>query len=693
MRSIRSPLSHLPALSALLALLTFLVLSPPARAASIKDSESASHGHDAADYQVVDTYTFPGFKLIQVNLPVLSHYSYLLVSGTEALLVDPGRDIAFYLEEAKRQGARIKGVYLTHSHADFVAGHMEMARAVGCPIHINVAAGAQYAFSPLKEGSTIRVGEATLRILETPGHTPDGTCGLVFGSRGPDTPEMMFTGDTLFIGSIGRPDLMGGTISAAALASMAFDTWTGKLSKLPDSVKIFPAHGAGSLCGAHLSDKPTSTLGEERRTNPYIRHANRSEFIAAILDGLPEAPQYFKHNAAMNRKGPDLVKWDGPLPEELKPDKSLADPSRAQVVDLRDAEKYAAAHIPNAINIAARGRMETWVGTMVPWGAPLVVCGSPDEMKEALHRLHRIGYQARTISPETWAGAGLPVVTHDMIRPRELHEKMRQGESPVIVDVRLPNEWMALRIGTVVNLPLTHLDELSFKLDPQQPVVTVCNSAYRSSMAAGVLERRGFKRVSSLAGGSEAWVQAGLPVLGPESRSVSPAPAPLSSEPELRALRLPDRVGPAELKRLIMDLPGTFELVDIRPRAHFEDYSIPGSRSVDIADLMNSPAFLAGPIPLVIVDRDGSLAMAVAGILSQKTQRPIKALHGGAQGYWAESELRSVVREVMLPSQSGAAPAAGGPGGSGTAPAPSAPPGNAAPPPPPQSPRSKSAGC
>jgi rhodanese-related sulfurtransferase len=276
-----------------------------------------------------------------------------------------------------------------------------------------------------------------------------------------------------------------------------------------------------------------------------------------------------------------------------------------------------------------------------------------------------------------------------------LYELMQKGESPVIVDVRLPNEWMALRIGTVVNLPLNHLSELATKLDPNQPVVTVCNSAYRSSMAAGILERQGFKLVSSLAGGSEAWIQAGLPVLGPDSKAspASSAVSSTSSETVLRALKLPERMAPADLKRLLLDLPGTFELVDMRPPAHFADYSIPGSRNVDVADLMNNAAFLAGSVPLIISDRDGSLSMAVAGILSQKTQRPIKVLHGGVEAYWAESELRSIVQEVMLPGPSAASPSLGSPGRAEPQAPPSPAPREPAPPASPKPARSKSAGC
>jgi hydroxyacylglutathione hydrolase len=459
----------------LLAGMAFLGLA--ARSAGLKDAESASHGDAAASYQVVDTYQYPGFKVIQFNLAVLSHYSYMLVSKGQALVVDPGRDVFAYVDAAKSENAAIKGVFLTHSHADFVAGHVELAKAAGCPIYVNAATQAGYKHEPLTEKSTLDVGDAQLRFLATPGHTPDGFCAMVFGQPRKDVPETMFTGDTLFVGSVGRPDLMGGTVSAAALASMIYDTWNQKLSRLADSVVIFPAHGAGSLCGAHLSDKPFSTIGAERASNPYLQRKGRSDFIAAVLDGLPEAPQYFQHNAKLNHDGPPLVDWKAPLPAETAPDARLA-AGDTYVVDVRGADAYAAGHIPKSINIGVRGRLETWVGIMIPWGAPLVLTGSPAEVQEAVYRLHRVGYGAPGhLFYETWQKAGRPVAKTEGIDPRELHARMQAGTAPVIVDVRLPNEWMGLRIGEVVNLPLNHLGELAAKLDAAQPVVTVCNSA------------------------------------------------------------------------------------------------------------------------------------------------------------------------------------------------------------------------
>lgn len=389
----------------ILVVVNFLLFSllMAVESATIKDSESTSHGAEDAFHQVVDTYRFPGIEIVQLNLPVLSHFSYLLVSDGEALLVDPDRDIQAYLDYAKKNRLSIRGVFLTHSHADFVAGHLEVVRALRVPIYQNEASGAQYQIEPLREGSSIRVGQATVKAIATPGHTPDGICGLVF-AQGQADPQAVLTGDTLFVGSIGRPDLLEGTMTAATLASMSFDSWHDKLSKLPDTAMVLPAHGAGSLCGANLSDDPVSTIGRERSSNPYLQKRGRSEFIAAVLEGLPEAPQYFKHNAAMNRAGPLLVDWSAP-PAPAKVDESIVKDSGLWLVDLRDAKMYAAGHVPGSLNIGLRGRLETWVGTMVPWKAPMVLIATEAEIKEAVLRLHSIPLRARTCRG-WWTQAG-----------------------------------------------------------------------------------------------------------------------------------------------------------------------------------------------------------------------------------------------------------------------------------------------
>lgn len=612
-------------------------------AGSIKDSESASHSDTASGYDIVDTYPYPGFKIIQFNLAVLSHYSYMLISEKQALVVDPGRDVFTYLEIAEKEDSKIVGILLTHSHADFIAGHIELAKAAECPVYISSRAQAGYVHTPLKDGSSISIGAANIKVLETPGHTLDCTTSIVYSGENGEKAEALFSGDTLFVGSIGRPDLMGGTISAAALASMSYDSWHDKLSKLDDQVAVYPAHGAGSLCGAHLSDDPFSSIGRERQTNSYLKYRSRSDFIAAVLEGLPDAPQYFKHNAAINKQGPELVDWKGPV-QTVKPDKKLINPSETYVLDLRDAAAYAESHIPNSVNIALRGRLETWVGVMVPWGSPLVLTGSREEIAEGSFRLHRVGYTAKQLLFDDWVAASLPLKSVELLDPSILYESMKSGNAPVIVDVRLPTEWMGLRIGQVINLPLNQLDYLSSKLDPTQPVVAVCNSAYRSNLALGILERKGFEKATSLKGGSQAWIDAGYPVFGADTLK-TPGASVVTAK---REIKMPSRISPAQLKGLILDLPGSFELVDIRPSLMYSDFHLPQSVNVDIVDLLNNPAYLVGTGPLVIVDRDGTLALMAAGMLYQKTRREIKALTGGLEAYWKESGLQQ-----MAPASSG----------------------------------------
>ena len=552
------------------------------------------------------------------------------------MIVDPARDISRYLKDAQELGLKITRVYLTHSHADFVAGHMELAKATGAEILINEATQAGYPHKPLKDNDEVRLGKVRGVVIMTPGHTPDGTCMLVYTPGSAEKPAFAFTGDTLFIGSVGRPDLMGEGMSAAALAEMGYHTWQNKLSKIPDETQIFPAHGAGSLCGAHLSDKPVSTFGEQKRENVYLQHKDLTSYVMAVIDGLPDAPQYFKHNAKMNHDGPPLVDWDKVVPPALSAAQVYAQAQKgAWLVDVRDAKPlFAAAHPQGAINIGIRGRFETWTGIMIPWGEPFVLVGSDDEVREASFRLKRIGYDAPAGflqgGLDAWTQASLPVGSLKLVQAKDLHQQMQDGTAPVIVDVRLPTEWMALRIGAVLNIPVNKLFTDSKRLAKDMPVLTVCNSAYRSSMGGSVLLKLGFKDVRNMEGGSEAWIAAGLPTL-------SAAVGGHSAAAPARAVRLPDRIAAADLKRMLMDLPGTFEIVDVRPPAHFADFNIPGSMNADIADVIANPAYLNGAVPLVIVDRDGSLAMAVGGILAQKTARPIKALFGGLEAYWNES--------------------------------------------------------
>jgi glyoxylase-like metal-dependent hydrolase (beta-lactamase superfamily II)/rhodanese-related sulfurtransferase len=617
-----------------------LLAATSARAVSLPgDAEAAAHGDEAANVQLVQEteQKSADFVFRQYNLAVLSHYSYLIGSGGEAMIVDPARDIRRYLTDAQKLGLKITRVYLTHSHADFVAGHMELAKATGAEIVANAATKAGYPHKAVVDGDAVAFGKVRAVVVTTPGHTPDGTCLYVYHPVSETNPAFVLTGDTLFIGSVGRPDLMGEGMSAAELAEMGYHSWQDKLSRLPDETRFFPAHGAGSLCGVHLSDKPVSTIGEQRRENTYLQHKDLPTYVMAVIDGLPAAPQYFKYNAKMNHDGPPLVDWDNIMPLAL-PTADVAEQARqgAWLVDVRDAASFSAGHPAGAINIGIRGRFETWTGIMIPWGEPFVLIGSDGDVKEASFRLKRIGYDAPAGflqgGPDAWQQAKLPGGTITLVKPRDLYQQMQDSTAPIIVDVRLPTEWMGLRIGNVLNIPLNTLFTGGKRLSKDMPVLTVCNSAYRSSMGASVFLKMGFKNVLNMEGGSEAWIADGLPTLGADGSGHGDAAA-------VRSVRLPQRVSTAELKRMLMDLPGMFEIVDVRPTAHFADFSLPGSINASIAEVIANPAYLNGTAPLIIVDRDGSLAMVVAGILSQKTARPIQALYGGLEAYWNNSAM------------------------------------------------------
>jgi rhodanese-related sulfurtransferase/glyoxylase-like metal-dependent hydrolase (beta-lactamase superfamily II) len=602
--------------------------------AGIKDSESASHSDEAAKYIIEATYSGNGFKITQFKLGVLAHFSYIVESDGKALMVDPGRDIATYLEYAKRNNLEWVGTFLTHSHADFVAGHREMTHATGAPIYVSHLSGDLFPHIAVKDDEEIGFGKVSVRVLETPGHTPDGLCVLISSLQGE---KYLLSGDTLFVGSVGRPDLMGGSYSAAELAGMIFDTWNNKLKKLDDSVVVLPAHGAGSLCGAKLGNSPSTTIGREKASNPYLKLANnRSAFIAAVLTDLGEAPAYFKENAAMNKRGPELVDWNNPLRQKFEDAKFLVMKKDVYIIDVRDSSEYAAGHIPGSVNVMLRGRIETWVGTIVPFYAKVVLRGSETEVLEACRRLKRVGYDADYFD----FGARFDDIATTMIEPEELNQKMKNANAPVVVDVRLAKEWREMRIGEVLNLPLNQLQNLAnSRLNPADEIVAVCNSAFRSSLAIGLLEKAGFRKVSSMNGGVEAWVEKGFPVVKVESEIVSEEISEASSgKIEFRDLGLPELMSAAELLAKQKDLPGTLEIIDVRPTDQYKSYNPLKAISVAIPELLESDKFLAGQVPLVVTDRDGTVALMVAAILSRRTRRPIKVLRGGIEEVWRETE-------------------------------------------------------
>ncbi|MCU0863609.1 MAG: rhodanese-like domain-containing protein [Planctomycetes bacterium] len=640
-----------------------------------QDAERDTHTDTASTPQVSHEAKGQGWLLRQYQLGCLSHLSYLLVVGDRAVVVDPQRDVEHYEADAKALGARITDVWLTHPHADFVAGHTELAHRTGATIAVSALAKAGFAHRALQDGDRLQLGPVTLEAWLTPGHTPNAMTFLVHVPDAEQNPAFALTGDTLFVGSIGRPDLLD--VPPAELAAQSFAS-VQRLKTLPDSTVVMPAHGAGSLCGAHLSPDTTSTIGREKATNPYLQIASRASFVANIISHQPVAPQYFGFNVELNRKGPPLVERGGALPPLLDGaavQKVLAD--GGWIVDLREQTAYAAAHVEGAINVALRGRLDTWTGIVVPFAAAVVLVGDDAAIAEGTFRLRRIGYDHQVgrlgAEPASWRAAGLAVRSSKLITPQQLHAAMLQGKEPLIIDVRTADEYADLRLGDVGNIPVTDHERFAKVLGKDASVVTVCNSAYRSSMAIGLLERHGFHDVASLDGGLDAWLAAGLPTIGRQATGAVVAAAASAPTPALAMasikLALPEPIDAAMLRKVLLDQPTAYQLIDVRPAWQFAEWTLPGAVNVPADALAAHLAALPADARIVLLDRDGSHAFALAGaLMAQQPQRLLRVLHGGLIAFHRELPPGA---EATLPVT--AAPAAAAASTNATNPAPTKP--------------------
>ena len=446
----------------------------------------------------------------QFYVGCLAHASYLIGDGGEAVVVDPSRDVDMYLEEAKAQGLAIRWVLETHLHADFVSGHREIAARTGATIAVGEKAEAGYPHRALKEGDEIVVGAMRIRALETPGHTPESLCFLVLEGPG-DVPWGVLTGDTLFVGDVGRVDILSSRLPVRDLAGMMYDSLHGKLLALPDETRVYPAHGAGSLCGRSIGKETWSTIGRERAMNPALVDHGREAFIAEITRDVPETPVYFLHSRDLNRSGPSL---DGArsFPPSLEPRECWALAREGAVLlDTRGAESYAQSHPAGALHVSLDGQYASWVGTLVRPDQDLVLLAEPARAEEAVMRLARVGYE-RIVGLveggcERWRAEGLPVASMAEIAA----ESLRPGERGVL-DVRRPGEWDRFHLAGATSIPLAQLPKRLAELDRQTGWTLVCASGYRSVIAASVLERAGFTSLRNVLGGMDAYVRAGLPV-------------------------------------------------------------------------------------------------------------------------------------------------------------------------------------
>jgi glyoxylase-like metal-dependent hydrolase (beta-lactamase superfamily II)/rhodanese-related sulfurtransferase len=448
--------------------------------------------------------------LKQFYLGCLAQASYMIGSEGEAAVIDPRRDVDEYLSEAEKEGLAIRHIVETHLHADFVSGHRELARRTGAKIYFGAQAGARFDHVAVRDGDEVAFGNVVLRFLETPGHTPESICVLVFDRVGGEEPQAVLTGDTLFIGDVGRPDLAaGGQVTPAELAGMLHDSLQ-KLLALPDSVAVYPAHGAGSLCGKNISSETSSTIGQQRRFNYALQPMAREEFVRLVTADLPEAPAYFARDAALNREGPGSLS-DLPAPREL----SAAELEKIQnaggvVLDTRPAAQSGTGHVPGSIHIGLSGQFASWAGTLLSAETPLVlVAEDPERVSEAHLRLARVGLENivgfLSGGVLAWHESGRPLARTDQIGVDELARRLEAGEVAQLVDVRRPGEWSAGHIAQARHVPLHELAARVQDLDSTRPVTAICAGGYRSSMATSLLERSGFEKVTNVVGGMTAW--------------------------------------------------------------------------------------------------------------------------------------------------------------------------------------------
>ena len=453
----------------------------------------------------------------QYYLGCLAHASYLIADKKTkiAAVVDPQRDIDQYVEDAKTNNWDIRYVFLTHFHADFLAGHLELRERTGAEICLGSKAVAEYPFRALRDGDTIEFGQVRLQILETPGHTPEGISIVVYDlAQSSGKPHAVLTGDTLFIGDVGRPDLMASVgVSANELAEMLYDSLHNKLLALPNETLIYPAHGAGSMCGKNLSTDTVSTIGTQRWYNYALQPMGRDEFINLVASDQPEAPAYFGYDAQLNRQNRQTL--DVTLKHHLKPltvDEMMnLVRNGAQVLDVREAADFAGSHLLNSINIGLGGKFATWAGIVLTPNTPIVIIAEPGREQEAITRLGRIGFDhvAGYLHEGMLALKSRP----DLIRRTTritagtLAETLTTSSPPKVLDVRTERERDAGSIDHSHHIPLPHLIERLDDIPKDHPVVVHCASGYRSSIAASLLERAGFTQVMDLVGGYEAWAR------------------------------------------------------------------------------------------------------------------------------------------------------------------------------------------
>jgi hydroxyacylglutathione hydrolase len=458
--------------------------------------------------------------LKQYYLGCLSHASYLVgdEESKTAVVVDPQRDIDQYLNDAKALGLNISHVFLTHFHADFVAGHLELKEHVGAEICLGSRAKAEYEFTPLRDGEVMEFGKVRLEILETPGHSPESISIIVYDLAKDDKePYAVLTGDTLFIGDVGRPDLRASLgWSAEELGGMLYDSIQNKILKLSDKTLVYPTHGAGSMCGRNLSEDTVSTIGVQRRYNYALQPMSREEFIKIVTADQPEAPDYFTYDAILNTK--ERLTLMKTVKKALKP-LSLGKvinlrEEGAQILDVREPVEFEGAHLEGSINIPLDGKYATWAGTVLENHRPVVIIADTGCEEEAIMRLGRIGFE--NIRGYLEGGMQALLTRPDLLKRTDritaltLEEQLSSKTPPLVLDVRTQDEWKRNRIQGSVNIPLNQLEGRIAEVPRDQKMVVHCATGYRSSIASSILEKNNLANIADLVGGISAWEAARL---------------------------------------------------------------------------------------------------------------------------------------------------------------------------------------
>ena len=453
----------------------------------------------------------------QFYLGCLAHASYMFGSNCEAVVIDPQRDVEIYLEAAEKNGLSIRHVFETHLHADFVSGHRELAQRTGATIYVGAAAGAKFNHVALHDGFTLQVGDVCMQALETPGHTPESVCLVLTDcEHGSDEPWAVFTGDTLFIGDVGRPDLSP-THTPQQLAEMMYDSLHHKLMTLPDKTLVYPAHGAGSLCGRKMRAESSSTIGTERLTNWALQIKTREDFVSQMTSNLPARPEYFAQDAAINREGAPALNELAALTPISPADLQYQVAQGVTAVDVRHQDEFAAGHVPNSISIPLGGQFASWAGAVLGLSAdPVLIGESVEQVTEARLRLARVGIEDVAGYLEGgiagWKSAGLPLSEVPQMTVEQLKAQLEKNSARVL-DVRREGEWNSGHIDGASWHALDNFKRALPELNSAAPVAVHCKSGYRSMIACSFLQRAGHTNVINLVGGFDAWEKAGLPVV------------------------------------------------------------------------------------------------------------------------------------------------------------------------------------